>query len=644
MSLPKVSALSIYPIKSTAGINLQQAWVDDLGFAFDRRFVLCDNAGQFITGRSQPRLCLVKTNLTTTGIRLTAPNMTPLTLTYQAFSQQYKEVTIWGDTLAGQACSATANTWFSHYLRQECTLLFFGEESFRERKANTPQARKLAFADGYPLLLISQASLGDINDKLALQGLPSVSMAQFRPNIIIDNTLPFAEDGWQHIRIGDVDFTVSKPCERCIFTTINPETGQKDNQTQPLKTLHSYRKTDEGEVLFGQNLIALNQGNIALGDTVTISSKQTPPRFKQPQPILIQEMAQKNAPANSKLLTLTCKHIMNETVDVKTFIFDVPQNDNIHYLPGQHINFTINMFNVKQTCCYTISSAPLTANEKQISITIKRVTQGRVSNFFHDHFTVGDSIITQKPSGKFHLPHDLPEKILLLSAGSGITPMLSMLRYMADKKVNNQIVFFHSAHSEQDLIAKEEIARLAQEHGNCQVLYTLTQPVKSQWQGYQGRLTKQMLANIPTLAQYQIYVCGPQGFRQATQQHLQQLSIPKQQYHWESYGAKFTGKPELEQSPSPKESRSKNLSIRFDKWHKDYQADNQASLLEHGEEAGLILPASCRAGMCGRCKAKLISGQVSQGNRDGLSEQEKQQGYILCCTSKAQSNVVIKHD
>jgi uncharacterized protein YcbX/ferredoxin-NADP reductase len=641
MPQPKVSALSIFPIKSTAGISLQQAWIDDLGFSFDRRFVICDNKGQFITGRSQPKLCLVQSSLTETGIRLIAPNMLPLTLTYLEFSQEYKDVNVWGDTIAGQVCSAKANSWFSEYLQQECTLLFFGEKSFRERKPNTEKARKLAFADGYPLLLISQASLDDLNNKLMKQNLSPVSMAQFRPNIVVDDTLPFDEDGWQRIRIGDIDFKVSKPCERCIFTTINPETGEQNLQVQPLKTLQSYRQSSQGEVLFGQNLIPLNQGKIELGDKVTILSTQPPVKLKAVHTLPDPQAAPK---AKTKTLTLRCQQIINETHDVKTFIFAVPDKFRIRYLPGQHINFTLDMHGSRQPCCYTIASAPVTPNETQISITIKRVENGKVSNFFHDHFNIGDNIIAQKPSGQFHLPDDIPEKILLLSAGSGITPMLSMLRYMAAKKTNNRIVFFHSAHSEQDLIAKDEVAQLANKHGNCQVIYTLTQQVKPQWQDYQGRLSKQMLANIPELTQHQVYVCGPEGFRQSAQQHLRQLGLQKQQYHWESFGARPSSKAKLQQKTASDSSKKQQLTLHFDKWHKDYQGDNQATILEHGENAGLILPYSCRAGMCGNCKAKLIKGQVSQGVNLALTEEEKKQGYILCCTSKAQTDIVIKHN
>ena len=122
-----VSRLHIYPIKSTAGLTLASSAVDELGLAFDRRFVVSDNAGQFITGRVEPKLCLIQTKLIAHGIELSAVNMPTLTLLYKDFSPQYQNVTVWGDEIAGQCCSTKANAWFSDYLQRPCLLLFFGK-------------------------------------------------------------------------------------------------------------------------------------------------------------------------------------------------------------------------------------------------------------------------------------------------------------------------------------------------------------------------------------------------------------------------------------------------------------------------------------------------------------------------------------
>ncbi len=662
MSVTKVSSLHIYPIKSTAGISLPQAQVEELGLAFDRRFVVSDPLGQFITARTEPRLCLVQTILTEQGLVLSAPKMSTLTLSYKNFTARYQNVTVWGDEIAGQLCANAANAWFSDYLQRPCQLLFFGQDSYRERKANTDKARKLAFADGYPLLLISQASLHDLNQRLKNNHQQAVSMAQFRPNIVVENCLPFAEDGWQHIRIGEVEFTVSKSCERCILTTVDPQTGEKHPEQQPLRTLKSFRQVSNSEVLFGQNLIARNKGVIEQGDKLVVIETKRPPVFSlasttnTTQPTLIDNNANnarhKLSNKAEETVKLTCQQIISETHDVKTFVFSWAGKSQIKQLAGQHINLLVNIFGSAQPCCYTIASGPSLKN--QISLTIKRVPNGKVSNFFHDHFKVGDTVKARTPSGHFHLPENIPKRVLLLSAGSGITPMLSMLRFMTKQQINNQIIFFHSARSEQDLIAKDEIDRLAKQHGNCQVVYTLTQQVKPQWQGYQGHLSQQMLTNIEDLLLHDVYVCGPEGFRQTAQQHLRQLGLSKQKYHYETFGAKITIAP----AASPKsevataKSANKKLTIYFEKWQKTYQIprlNNQASstaktLLEHGEDAGLILPYSCQAGMCGSCKAKLVSGEVVQSATEGLTIKEQQEGYVLCCSSIAKSDVVIKHD
>jgi uncharacterized protein YcbX len=271
----KLSQISTYPIKSTAGIDLSSSWVDQLGLSFDRRFVLCDEKKQFITARKNPRLCLVQANITTTGLILTAPNMPRLMIDYQELSNDYQNVTVWQDSINAQIAAEPHHQWFSEYLGKPCQLLYFGELSTRTLPTKSSRSNQLAFADGYPLLLISQASLTDLNSKLSLDN--QISMKQFRPNIVVNNCDAFAEDSWAHIRIGEVEFEVKKPCVRCVFTTVNPLTAEKHPQREPLNTLKKYRKTGSNEIIFGQNIVPLNQGQIKLEDKVHVLSYQTPP-------------------------------------------------------------------------------------------------------------------------------------------------------------------------------------------------------------------------------------------------------------------------------------------------------------------------------------------------------------------------------
>jgi ferredoxin-NADP reductase len=375
-------------------------------------------------------------------------------------------------------------------------------------------------------------------------------------------------------------------------------------------------------------------------------------------------MSLSSSTVTKKAFKLVCEKIQKETPDVKTFIFSMPSPEtevDFSYHAGQHLNFTVNMAGTMQTCCYTLSSSPTTSD--YVSITIKRIPQGKVSNYFHDHFKVEQSINVSGVAGKFCLDGSIPPSILLISAGSGITPMLSMLRFMVETQCTNQIVFVHSAKQEIDLIAQAEIADLAKRHGNCQIINTLTQAINSQWHGFQGRINEHMLGNIKQISHYQTFVCGPKLFRKTTQALLLKLGLDPANYHDESFGGHEYSKdntsdieedieasiPKTEkQNISPQslipQSNKKKVSIYFSRWKKRYQGNKQDSLLDQGEAAGLILPYSCRGGCCGSCKAKLISGQVQQNSTDGLSASEQQQGYILLCSCNALTDVEISHE
>ncbi|WP_198555738.1 YcbX family protein [Colwellia sp. 75C3] len=278
----QLSQISVYPLKSSAGIQVSNSWVDELGLSFDRRFVLSDDKGQFITARTEPTLCLIQANITATGLVLTAPDMPKLVINYHQLTELYQTVFVWDDNINAQQGNTEHHQWFSRYLKRPCQLLHFGELSTRKVPDTSNRTNQLAFADGYPLLLISQASLDDLNKRCST----TITMNQFRPNLVIDNCDAFAEDTWQHIRIGEVEFELRKPCTRCIFTTINPETAIKDIHQEPITSLKTYRQAADGdlkgEILFGQNLIPLNQGQIKLTDTITIIKKKAAPTFSIP--------------------------------------------------------------------------------------------------------------------------------------------------------------------------------------------------------------------------------------------------------------------------------------------------------------------------------------------------------------------------
>jgi len=639
VSIITLKDIHVYPIKSTAGIALSTSWVDNIGLPFDRRFVVSDPSGQFITARTEPKLCLIQANITDTGLVITAPDMPVLTIDFSQCLAQYQDVTVWKDRISAQRCAEHIDLWFSQYLQKNCQLMFFGEASSRKvSKSNNP----VAFADGYPLLLISQASLDDLNSRLT----PPVTMDHFRPNIVIQDCDPFEEDNWKHIRIGEVEFELTKPCSRCIFTTVNPITGDKHPQMEPLKTLKGYRQVLSGDVMFGQNLIPLNKGQIKTGDTLTVMRIGQSPQF-----LPAKTFAKKSAKSidkkqnnvsidnqtNDTSLTLTCQKVIADTHDVKTFIFQHKSGKTYRYQAGQHLPFTLDVNGKATKAVYTLSSSPTRLGH--VAITVKRVPNGLVSNYFHDHFKVGDIIKTNAPAGNFHLGNINPDKVLLLSAGSGVTPMLSMLKAMTDHALNNDIVFLHSAKTTQDIIARDEVAALANLHGQCKVHYTLTRNAPPTWQDYQSHLNEEMLHNIPDITEREVMVCGPEAFREQAKNRLFALGLPEQQFHFESFGQRLTPAPNVEEQ----KSRPKNVNILFDSWGKSVKGNTHETLLEQGESAGLILPHSCRGGMCGSCRVKLVSGEVEQLADDGLMTDEKEQGFVLACSSIPTSDVVINN-
>ncbi len=269
-----LQSITIYPIKSTSGIQLSNSWVEECGLSFDRRFAVATLEGEVITARTDTRLCLIQANLTATGLNITAPGMPILSIEYAKLSSSYQDITVWSSVIHSQHSTDSYNQWFSRYLEKPCQLLFFGEKSERFVKNKNSQ---VGFADGYPLLLISQQSLIHLNKRLSDKN--QVTMSNFRPNVVVDGCDGFEEDTWSHVRIGEVEFEVTKPCSRCIFTTINPETAEINYQQEPLRTLKTFRQVDDGDVMFGQNLVPLNQGQIKKGDKLEVLERKVPPVF-----------------------------------------------------------------------------------------------------------------------------------------------------------------------------------------------------------------------------------------------------------------------------------------------------------------------------------------------------------------------------
>jgi len=263
----KVTGINIYPIKSTRGIALTETEVLPRGLPRDRRWMLVGDDGKFITARQYPTLAMVETRITGKALRVSVNDDQPLEIPLQPSDSKVITVTVWKDQCDAVHVGGEADAWFSEYLGIPCQLVQMTDELVRgvDPGFGLP-GDEVSFADGFPLLLISQASLNDLNSRLG----EAVSMRRFRPNLVVDGEQPYAEDSWQRLRVGEVEFAGVKNCSRCVFTTIDPDSGIKHPDKEPLRTLSSYRRRPEGGVYFGQNLIPRSGGVIHIGDAVEI--------------------------------------------------------------------------------------------------------------------------------------------------------------------------------------------------------------------------------------------------------------------------------------------------------------------------------------------------------------------------------------
>nr|WP_284143394.1 YcbX family protein [Citrobacter portucalensis] len=260
-----LTRLFIHPVKSMRGIGLTHALADISGLAFDRIFMITEPDGTFITARQFPQMVRFTPSPFHDGLHLAAPDGSSALVRFADFALQDAPTEVWGNHFTARIAPAAINQWLSGFFSRNVQLRWVGPQLTRRVKRHVDVP--LSFADGYPYLLANEASLRDLQQRCPA----SVKMEQFRPNIVVSGAGAWEEDTWKVIRIGDVIFDVAKPCSRCIFTTVSPEKGQKHPSGEPLATLQTFRTAvDNGDVDFGQNLIARNSGVIRVGDEVEI--------------------------------------------------------------------------------------------------------------------------------------------------------------------------------------------------------------------------------------------------------------------------------------------------------------------------------------------------------------------------------------
>lgn len=264
--MPHVSELTIYPLKSAQGINLKKVGYQRRGPQFDREWMAVNAKNRFLSQRQFPLMCLIKTQLTDKELILTAPEKEPLIINLNNHGQKEQSVVVWKDQVNAFDCGPEAASWISGYLGVDCRLMSM--PSKMERLVDKDYASNnetVSFADGFPSLIISQASLDSFNTKLE----QPISMAHFRPNIVISDCPAYAEDEWRAIKINGITFSLVKPCSRCIIPTIEPNSGNK--RMDIAKAMSTHRRRGNA-TYFGQNALHSTQGEICVGDNVELIS------------------------------------------------------------------------------------------------------------------------------------------------------------------------------------------------------------------------------------------------------------------------------------------------------------------------------------------------------------------------------------
>ncbi|MDH0302217.1 MULTISPECIES: MOSC domain-containing protein [unclassified Pseudomonas] len=263
-----LSALYRYPVKSAGAQSLQVSSVGNLGLEGDRRWLVVEEEnGRFLTQRAWPRLGQISAGYGDRGqLLLQAPGLPALDVPVPPGDDHLRGVTIWRDTLRVPDAGDEAAAWLSELLGKAVRLVHCPEQRARYLPSGYGlNSDRAAFPDGFPLLLIGQASLDELSQRV---GRP-MAMLRFRPNLVVEGAEAFAEDRWKRIRIGEMTFRVLKPSVRCILTTLDPATGERSADREPLTTLKTFRER-EGDVLFGQNLAVDGEGELQVGMEVQV--------------------------------------------------------------------------------------------------------------------------------------------------------------------------------------------------------------------------------------------------------------------------------------------------------------------------------------------------------------------------------------
>lgn len=337
--------------------------------------------------------------------------------------------------------------------------------------------------------------------------------------------------------------------------------------------------------------------------------------------------------------------IVRETPTVQTFRLADPGADRLpfDFLPGQFLQVEVTPQADKAVRrSYTIASSP--TQRAYVELTVKREEQGAVSKFLHDEVKTGDLLKVTGPFGEFTFTGTDAESIVLIAGGVGITPMMSVLRYLTDIAWPGEIFFLYGARSTEEFVFRDELERLERRFANLHVMAAMQRSAGTVWLGPEGPITLEMLrATVPDIAKRRVHLCGPPGMMAAMRAQLAELGVPEAQLHTEAFGPASLpdNAAEIETKERPAAARTKRkdavapTTVTFAVSGVSAPLSAEETVLEAAEDAGVEISYACRIGECGVCVTKLISGEVTMAVETGLDPEDKQKGYILACQAKS---------
>ncbi|MBZ9747713.1 hybrid-cluster NAD(P)-dependent oxidoreductase [Mesorhizobium sp. CO1-1-7] len=336
--------------------------------------------------------------------------------------------------------------------------------------------------------------------------------------------------------------------------------------------------------------------------------------------------------ADASSQAILCRRVIDETHDVKTFVFTSASDHMFCFNAGQYVVLHLTIGGVAVTRSYSVSSPP--TRPLDLHITVKRTPGGLVSNWLHENLRAGDEVNVEGPLGSFKLDGLNSDKPLFLAGGSGITPLMSMLRTLTDRASDLDLRLIYSARSPRDLIFRLELDALAARFRNLRVTCVCSRADPS-WAGPTGRIDGPMLRRlVPDLGERTVYACGPEQYMNALRDGLGQAGVDPRGYHEESFGRSLGG-------VTADVASAVSSSVHFARSRLDHRCAPGETLLQAARNCGVYVPSGCQQGICGTCRIAKLSGEVTMQDLGGLTSEEISAGLVLACCSRAKGPVTL---